>query len=67
MARSLEKNNAHYRRALKRLPLGVSSNFRCWGDDQTLYIKRGLGARIWDLDDNEYIDHRSRRAAGARS
>jgi glutamate-1-semialdehyde 2,1-aminomutase len=58
MARSLEKSNAHFRRAVARLPLGVSSNFRYWGDLRTLYVKRGRGARIWDLDENEYIDYR---------
>ena len=58
MARSLEKNNAHFRRALRRLPLGVSSNFRYWGDDKTIYVKRGRGGRVWDLDDNEYVDYR---------
>jgi glutamate-1-semialdehyde 2,1-aminomutase len=58
MARSLARNNAHFRRALRRLPLGVSSNFRYWGDDKTLYVKRGRGARLWDLDDNEYVDYR---------
>jgi glutamate-1-semialdehyde 2,1-aminomutase len=58
MARSLAKSNAHFRRALKRLPLGVSSNFRYWGDDRTLYVARGEGARIWDLDGNEYVDYR---------
>lgn len=58
MARSLAKSNAHFRRAVKRLPLGVSSNFRYWGDDRTLYVARGEGARIWDLDGNEYIDYR---------
>jgi glutamate-1-semialdehyde 2,1-aminomutase len=36
----------------------VSSNFRYWGDDETFYIKRAKGARIWDIDDNEYIDNR---------
>jgi len=58
MARSLEKSNAHFRRALQSLPLGVSSNFRYWGDEQTLYVKRGRGARISDVDDIEYIDYR---------
>jgi glutamate-1-semialdehyde 2,1-aminomutase len=58
MARSLAKNNAHFRRALRRLPLGVSSNFRYWGDDKTIYVKRGRGPRVWDLDDNEYVDYR---------
>lgn len=58
MRRSLAKSNAHFQRAVQRLPLGVSSNFRYWGDDKTIYIKKGRGGRIWDLDDNEYIDYR---------
>src|SRR5262245_24388330 len=58
MARSLARSNAHFRRALRRMPLGVSSNFRYWGDERTLYVRRGRGARIWDLDGNEYIDYR---------
>jgi glutamate-1-semialdehyde 2,1-aminomutase len=58
MARTLARNNAHFRRALKRLPLGVSSNLRYWGDDKTLYVKRGRGARVYDLDENEYVDYR---------
>ncbi len=58
MARILTKNNEHFRRAVKRLPLGVASNFRYWGDDRTIYVKYGRGARIVDLDDNVYIDYR---------
>jgi glutamate-1-semialdehyde 2,1-aminomutase len=58
MTRSLDKSNQHYKRAEKSLPLGVSSNFRAWGDDRTIYAARAKGARIWDLDDNEYIDYR---------
>ncbi len=56
--RSLKKSNEHFKRALKSLPLGVSSNFRYWGEDKTLYVKRAKGARFWDIDDNEYIDYR---------
>src|SRR5919106_308824 len=58
MRRCLERSNRHSRRAVTRLPLGVASNFRYWGDDKTIYVKRAKGARIWDLDDNEYIDYR---------
>jgi glutamate-1-semialdehyde 2,1-aminomutase len=58
MGRTLTRSNAHFTRARTRLPLGVSSNFRYWGEDATLYVKRGAGARIWDIDDNEYIDYR---------
>lgn len=56
--RCLDKSNKHFLKANTRLPLGVSSNFRYWGDKKTIYAKRGKGARIWDIDDNEYIDYR---------
>lgn len=56
--RCLNKSNQHFEKALSKLPLGVSSNFRYWGEDRTIYIKRGKGARIVDFDDNEYIDYR---------
>jgi glutamate-1-semialdehyde 2,1-aminomutase len=56
--RTLSKSNQHFQKAVSRLPLGVSSNFRYWGDDKTIYVKRGKGARVWDIDDNEYIDYR---------
>src|SRR6202522_4274651 len=58
MARNLTKSNAQFQRAVKRLPLGVASNFRYWGDERTIYVKKGLGARIVDLDDNSYVDYR---------
>ena len=56
--RSLSRSNEHFQKAITRLPLGVSSNFRYWGDDKTIYIKRGEGGRVWDIDGNEYIDYR---------
>ena len=56
--RCLSKSNQQFQKANKKLPLGVSSNFRYWGDDKTIYAKRGKGARIWDIDGNEYIDYR---------
>jgi len=46
-----------YRRATRTLPGGTDSNFRAWGED-TVYIDRGKGGRIWDLDGNEYVDLR---------
>ena len=58
MPRSLEKSNRQQRKALGKLPLGVSSNFRYWGEDKTIYIERGRGGRLWDIDGNEYIDYR---------
>jgi glutamate-1-semialdehyde 2,1-aminomutase len=58
MTRTMTRNHEHFRRALKRLPLGVASNFRYWGEDRTIYVKEGRGARVTDLDDNVYIDYR---------
>src|SRR5205809_3141031 len=46
-----------YRRARQHLPGGTNSNFRAWGED-TIYIDRGKGGVVWDLDQNEYIDLR---------
>ena len=58
MTRTMTQNHEHFRRAVQRLPLGVASNFRYWGEERTIYIKQGRGARIVDLDDNVYIDYR---------
>jgi glutamate-1-semialdehyde 2,1-aminomutase len=58
MARNLTNSNAHFKKAVTRLPLGVASNFRYWGEDRTIYIKHGRGARITDIDDNVYVDYR---------
>lgn len=58
MTRTMTQNHAHFRRAIQRLPLGVASNFRYWGEERTIYVKQGRGARVTDLDDNVYIDYR---------
>ena len=56
--RNLSKSNAQYKAALKRLPLGVASTFRYWGDDRTIYVDHGKGGRVWDIDGNNYVDYR---------
>lgn len=58
MARVLTRSNEQFARAVQRLPLGVASNFRYWGDERTIYVKHGKGGRITDLDDNCYVDYR---------
>jgi glutamate-1-semialdehyde 2,1-aminomutase len=58
MVRSLVNSRAHFARAVKRLPLGVASNFRYWGEERTIYAKSGRGGRITDIDDNSYVDYR---------
>jgi glutamate-1-semialdehyde 2,1-aminomutase len=46
-----------YARACRTLPGGADSNFRTWGED-TVYVDRGKGGRVWDIDGNEFIDLR---------
>ncbi len=57
-ARDLTRSRAHFERARTRLPLGVASNFRYWGDERTIYVDHAKGGRIWDLDGNAYVDYR---------
>jgi len=46
-----------YQRALRILPGGANSNFRAWGED-TIYVDRGEGGLVWDIDGNEFVDLR---------
>jgi glutamate-1-semialdehyde 2,1-aminomutase len=43
-------------RASTRLINGVSSQFRYWGDDDTIVIDRGDGGHVFDMDGKRYID-----------
>ena len=52
-----DRQLAMYRRACESLPGGTDSNFRAWGES-TIYIDRGKGATVWDVDGNEYVDLR---------
>ncbi len=53
-----EKTREMFERAKKVIPHGVNSNFRYWGDEDTLVITRGEGPYIWDADGKRYIDYR---------
>src|SRR3954452_24243203 len=44
-----------FERALKVMPGGVPSSFQ-QNDPWPTYIERGEGARVWDVDGNEYAD-----------
>ena len=44
-----------YERALKVMPGGVPSSFQA-NDPWPVYLSRGKGSRVWDVDDNEYVD-----------
>jgi glutamate-1-semialdehyde 2,1-aminomutase len=53
-----EKTKALFERGRAVIPYGVNSNFRYWGEEDTLVISRGEGTYIWDADDKRYIDYR---------
>jgi glutamate-1-semialdehyde 2,1-aminomutase len=44
-----------YQRAARVLPLGVTSNFQA-GDPYPIYLERGRGSHVWDVDGHEYVD-----------
>jgi glutamate-1-semialdehyde 2,1-aminomutase len=44
-----------FERAVRSLPAGVASNFQA-GDPYPLYLDRGRGSRVWDVDGTEFID-----------
>ena len=44
-------------RTLKVLVDGMGSNFRYLSEKETPLIARGKGTRIWDTDENEFIDY----------
>jgi glutamate-1-semialdehyde 2,1-aminomutase len=44
-----------YERAVKVMPNGVPSSFQ-ENDPWPIYIERGKGSRVWDVDGNEYTD-----------
>jgi glutamate-1-semialdehyde 2,1-aminomutase len=56
---SISRDRQHqlYQRALQHMPGGANSNFRAWGED-TIYVDRGKGGLVWDMDGNEFVDLR---------
>jgi glutamate-1-semialdehyde 2,1-aminomutase len=44
-----------FERAVRSMPGGVPSSFQ-ENDPWPIYIDRGEGSRVWDVDDNEYVD-----------
>ena len=57
-ARLMERTRASaslYERAVRSLPLGVASSFQA-GDPYPIYLARGKGSRVWDVDGTEYVD-----------
>ncbi len=44
-----------FERAVKSMPGGVPSSFQ-ENDPWPVYVDRGEGSRVWDVDGNEYVD-----------
>src|SRR5215472_3813093 len=45
-----------HKKNLKRIPLGVASNYRAY-DPYPIFVKEGQGSHFRDLDGNDYLDH----------
>ncbi|MGD2060598.1 MAG: aspartate aminotransferase family protein [Acidimicrobiia bacterium] len=52
-----KKTSEWFDRASAKLINGVSSQFRYWGDDDTIVIDRGEGGHVYDMDGKRYIDY----------
>src|SRR6187200_88660 len=58
MARQRERtpeSAQRYQRAVRVMPKGVPSSFQ-ENDPWPVYVERGEGTRVWDVDGNEYVD-----------
>jgi glutamate-1-semialdehyde 2,1-aminomutase len=54
---ALDASAALYRAASEVVAGGVGSNDRGLVHPHPIFVTRGAGSRIWDVDDNEYIDY----------
>lgn len=56
---SREKSHAAFARAQQLMPGGVNSPARAFGGvgGEPVFIERGEGAYLWDIDGNRYIDY----------
>lgn len=57
--RSYEKSQQAFQEAVKLMPGGVNSPVRAFKsvDMDPIFMERGKGSRIFDIDGNEYIDY----------
>lgn len=56
---SRERSAELYSDARKYIPGGVNSPARSWGGvgGDPIFLKKGAGSKVWDVDGNEYIDY----------
>jgi len=55
----MNKNQSLYEQSKKYIPGGVNSPVRAFNSvgGTPIFFKRGLGSRLWDEEDKEYIDY----------
>jgi glutamate-1-semialdehyde 2,1-aminomutase len=49
------KSKALFERAVRSMPGGVASSFQL-GDPYPIYLERGVGPEVWDVDGHQYFD-----------
>src|SRR6201993_5605675 len=54
--RRTPKSAEAHKKNLRRIPLGVASNYRAY-DPHPIFVKQAQGSKFRDLDGNEYLDH----------
>jgi glutamate-1-semialdehyde 2,1-aminomutase len=54
--RRTPKSAEAHKKNLKRLPLGVASNYRAY-DPYPIFVSEASGSKFRDLDGNEYLDY----------
>jgi glutamate-1-semialdehyde 2,1-aminomutase len=54
--RRTPKSAEAHKKNLKRIPLGVASNYRAY-DPWPIFVKEASGSHFRDLDGNDYLDH----------
>ena len=57
--RSFEKSQEAFKEAKKLMPGGVNSPVRAFKSVKMdpIFMERGKGSKIYDIDGNEYIDY----------
>jgi glutamate-1-semialdehyde 2,1-aminomutase len=56
LARATPASRALFERASRSMPLGVASSFQA-ADPYPIYLERGVGAYVWDVDAIERVDY----------
>jgi glutamate-1-semialdehyde 2,1-aminomutase len=56
LERTARSRELFERRAVRTMPMGVASSFQA-ADPYPIYLERGQGSHVWDVDGAEYVDY----------